>query len=83
MRQFLAALLARRVPSDFYRACIGAAFATMEMVLIVATILQRVRLALAPEQGDPEPLPLFSLRPRGGLQMTVAPRAAASSAGMD
>ena len=38
------------------RACIGAAFATMEMVLIVATILQRVRLALAPEQGDPEPL---------------------------
>jgi cytochrome P450 len=55
------------------RACIGAAFATVEMVLIVATITQRVRLALAPEQGDPEPLPVLSLRPKGGLQMTVAP----------
>jgi cytochrome P450 len=64
------------------RACVGAAFATMEMVLVVATVVQRVRLALAPEQGDPEPLPLFSLRPRGGLQMTVAPRGAASSAGV-
>lgn len=57
------------------RACIGAAFATMEMVLIVATVVQRVRLALAPGQDDPEPLPNFSLRPKGGLQMTVAPRA--------
>lgn len=57
------------------RACIGAAFATMEMVLIVATIMQRVQLSLAPEQGEAEPLPLFSLRPKGGLQMTVAPRA--------
>jgi cytochrome P450 len=56
------------------RACIGAAFATMEMVLIVATVLQCVRLALAPGQGDPEPLPLFSLRPKGGLRMTIARR---------
>ena len=56
------------------RACIGAAFATMEMVLIVATIMQRVRLALAPGQGDPVPLPLFSLRPKGGLRMTIARR---------
>jgi cytochrome P450 len=61
------------------RACIGAAFATMEMVLIVATVVQRVRLSLAPGQGDPEPLPLFSLRPRGGLRMTAAPRAPAPS----
>lgn len=56
------------------RACIGAAFATMEMVLIVATVLQRVRLSLAPGQGDPEPLPLFSLRPKGGLRMTIERR---------
>lgn len=62
------------------RACIGAAFATMEMVLVVATIMQRVRLSLAHGQGDPEPLPLFSLRPKGGLQMTVEPRGAASLA---
>ena len=53
------------------RSCIGQAFATMEMVLVVATILQRVRLALAPEQATPEPLPLFSLRPKGGLLMTM------------
>jgi cytochrome P450 len=46
----------------------------MEMVLIVATLLQQVRLSLAPGQGDPEPLPLFSLRPKGGLRMTVARR---------
>ena len=56
------------------RACIGAAFATLEMVSIVVTMIQRVRLSLAPEQGEPEPLPLFSLRPKGGLQMTVSPR---------
>ncbi len=56
------------------RACIGAAFATMEMVLVVATLAQRVRLALAPQQGKPEPLPVFSLRPKGGLRMTVSPR---------
>jgi len=62
------------------RACIGAAFATMEMVLVVATIMQRVQLSVAPGQGDPEPLPLFSLRPKGGLQMTVTPREAASLA---
>lgn len=56
------------------RACIGAAFATMELVLITATILQRARLSLAPEQGDPEPMPLFSLRPKGGLRMVVTGR---------
>jgi len=63
------------------RACIGAAFATMEMVLILATVLQRAQLALAPGQGDPEPLPLFSLRPRGGLRMTVTARVPALTAG--
>lgn len=58
------------------RACIGAALATLEMVLIVAALAQRVKLSLAPGQGDPEPLPLFSLRPKGGLRMTATPRAA-------
>ncbi len=37
----------------------------LEMTLIVATVLQRVRLTLAPGQGDPVPLALFSLRRRG------------------
>lgn len=53
------------------RACIGQAFAMLEMTLIVATVLQRVSLSLAPGQSDPEPLALFSLRPQGGLKMQV------------
>lgn len=56
------------------RACIGQAFAMLEMTLIVATVLQRVRLTLAPGQGDPVPLALFSLRPQGGLRMQVQVR---------
>jgi cytochrome P450 len=56
------------------RACVGQAFAMLEMTLIVATVLQRVRLALAPDQVDPEPLALFSLRPKGGLRMRFQPR---------
>ncbi len=63
------------------RACIGAGFATMEMVLVVATVLQRFRLTLAPGQGEPAPLPLFSLRPKGGLRMVARPRSAVSPAG--
>jgi cytochrome P450 len=57
------------------RACIGASFATLEMVLIVATLASRFRLTLAPGQPAPEPLPLFSLRPKGGLRMGLERRA--------
>jgi cytochrome P450 len=63
------------------RACIGAAFATMEMVLTTATLLQRYRLALAPGQGRPEPLPLFSLRPKGGVRLTLTRRTTPALAG--
>jgi cytochrome P450 len=63
------------------RVCIGAAFATMEMVLTTATLLQRYRLALAPGQQNPEPLPLFSLKPKGGVQMTLARRSMPQAAG--
>lgn len=62
------------------RVCIGAAFATMEMVLVVATIARRLRLSLAPGQGKAEPMPLFSLRPKGGVRMTVQSRQAAVAA---
>lgn len=65
------------------RACIGQNFATMEMVLIVATIAQRLRLQLAPGQTEAVPLPLFSLRPRGGLAMTVTRRTPAQFAGVN
>jgi len=52
------------------RICMGAAFAMMEAVLVLATLAQRVRLRLA---GDalPELQHRATLRPVGGLRMTV------------
>jgi cytochrome P450 len=50
------------------RQCIGDAFAMMEAQLVVATVLRRVQLALAPWQRV-EAAPLFTLRPRHGLAM--------------
>ena len=58
------------------RVCIGNTFAMMAMKLVVATILQQYRLKLAPDQGEAEAEPLLVLRPKGGLCMTVARRAA-------
>ena len=52
------------------RQCIGSNFATMEAVLILATVAQRYKLSLVP--GHPvEPEPSFTLRPRYGLRMTL------------
>jgi cytochrome P450 len=56
------------------RVCIGNSFAMMEMPLIIATILQQFRLALAPGQGTPVPEPLIALRPKDGIRMIVQPR---------
>lgn len=55
------------------RVCIGAAFATLEMVLVVATILQGVKLTLLPKQPAAIPHPTLSLRPEGWLPMYVKP----------
>jgi cytochrome P450 len=63
------------------RVCVGTALATMQIVLMVATIVQQFRLALAPGQGEVEPIPLFTLRPRGGIQMTVTARAPTDTKG--
>lgn len=49
------------------RACIGTGFAMTEMALVVATLLQRLRVELAPGRRDVELLPHLSLRPKGGL----------------
>jgi cytochrome P450 len=57
------------------RVCIGNAFATMEMILIMATVLQKFRLQLAPDQGEVVPEPLVSLRPKGGLRVALVGRA--------
>jgi cytochrome P450 len=53
--------------------CIGQDFAMMEAVLVVAMLAQRFRLELAPGARI-EPLPMLSLRPRGGLPMLVHSR---------
>ncbi|MEZ4382639.1 MAG: cytochrome P450 [Nannocystaceae bacterium] len=52
------------------RICIGTAFAMLEAKVILATILQRFRPALAPGHAV-EPEPLITLRPRFGVPMTL------------
>jgi cytochrome P450 len=55
------------------RICIGAAFATAEATLLLATVAQRYRLRLVP--GHPvEPQGLITLRARHGMKMVLAPR---------
>ena len=51
--------------------CIGEGFAWMEGVLALATIARRWRIFV---QRDVEPLPLITLRPRGGMRGVVTAR---------
>jgi cytochrome P450 len=68
------------VPNSYFpfgagpHVCIGNTFATMEMVLIVAAVLQEFHPELAPGQGTPEPEVRVSLRPRGGLRIRTVKR---------
>lgn len=55
------------------RYCIGSHFAMMEAQLILATVSQRYRLTLLPDQVV-EPEPLVTLRPRHGLKMRLQAR---------
>lgn len=55
------------------RICIGSSFAMMETVLLVATILQKFRLSLAPGFSV-IPWPSLTLRPKSGIRMVVAKR---------
>ncbi|MCA9963605.1 MAG: cytochrome P450 [Anaerolineales bacterium] len=55
------------------RVCIGNAFAMMEAQLLLATIAQRFRFELVPEQ-EIVPNPLITLSPRDGLQMRLVAR---------
>jgi len=52
------------------RQCIGNYFAMMEVVLLLATIGQRFRLALVPDHPVTL-LPAMSLRPRDGIKVVV------------
>jgi cytochrome P450 len=55
------------------RVCVGAGFAMMEATLLLATIAQRFRFTLAPNQSI-EPLFSVTLRPKNGLRMHLHPR---------
>ena len=77
--------LAQQLPAYVYfpfgagpRICIGANFARMEMALLLATMVSRFTLRLAPD-ANVEPLPTLTLRPRHGLRMVVQQRSKAAA----
>jgi cytochrome P450 len=55
------------------RLCIGAAFATTEAMVLLATVAQRFQLRLKPGHKV-EPQGLITLRARHGMQMLLTPR---------
>jgi cytochrome P450 len=55
------------------RACVGASFAELETVLVLATIARRYRLELT-MRGIPEPTANITLRPARGLPMRLLRR---------
>ncbi|HEU5451586.1 MAG TPA: cytochrome P450 [Terriglobales bacterium] len=77
--RFTAAAKARRPKFAYFpfggggRQCIGETFAWMEGTLVLATIAQKWRLQLDPEQKV-EPEPLITLRPKYGMRMRAERR---------
>ena len=61
------------------RTCIGNHFALMEGPLVLATLLQRADFALVDPRGA-APEPSATLRPKGGLPMTVSLRGRVTAA---
>jgi cytochrome P450 len=58
------------------RVCIGNSFATMEMTLILAMLLQRHVLRPAPGQTQPGMRVLVTMRPEGGMRLILSKRPA-------
>jgi cytochrome P450 len=56
------------------RVCIGNSFASMEMTLALAMLVQRFTLRPAPGQAVPEANMQVTLRPAGGLRLVLSPR---------
>jgi cytochrome P450 len=54
------------------RVCIGNSFATMEMTLVVAMLVQRFTLRPAPGQSSPAVKMQVTLRPAGGMRLVFA-----------
>ena len=61
------------------RVCIGAGFALMEATLLLASVAQRFRLRVVPNQRV-EPLPSITLRPKNGIRVEVQERRAVGGA---
>lgn len=57
---------------DGPRICIGARFALQEAMIILSTLLARYRFAAVPGRS-PKPTLIITLRPEGGVWMTVEP----------
>jgi len=55
------------------RMCIGASFATMEIKMVLATLLQRFRLEM-PDGARVDPRVAITMAPKGGLRMRVRSR---------
>jgi cytochrome P450 len=55
------------------RLCVGNSFAMLEMALVLPTIGQRYRFALAPG-AQVTPQPTFTLRPHPGIPAVIVPR---------
>jgi cytochrome P450 len=55
------------------RGCIGNQFAMLEAALIIATVAQRYRIELLPDQAI-RPEPLITLRPMPGIRATLSKR---------
>lgn len=55
------------------RVCIGVHFATLELVVLLASIARRYRVVVDPSNRH-EPLALLTLRPRYGLRVRLEPR---------
>jgi cytochrome P450 len=73
--------LAERLPRFAYvpfgggqRVCIGSEFALLEIALVLTTIAQRFRVELSDPTRVPHPMPVLTLKPRGGVPVTLAPR---------
>ena len=52
--------------------CIGASFALQEAVIILATLLSRLRFDLT--HRIPQPRMILTMRPHGGVWLQVQPR---------
>ena len=64
------------------RICIGNAFATLEMQVILTTLIQSLEIDIVPGQ-EIEPVIMLTLRPKDGLKIVAHKRASPTTASLD